>query len=91
VRYAPGVDAAAVQRDYRDGEVLSFEPPQPGGEVQRFSEVDRLPRVVVVLVALLGAVTVAHAMGVTVARRRRELATLATLGFTRPSASRPGA
>lgn len=50
------------------------------GNVERMSS---LPLVLAVIVGLLGAATLAHALTTTIRRRRRDLAILKTLGFVR--------
>jgi hypothetical protein len=83
IRAADNVDAGALVDKHGGQDLLYFEPATPGGEVVRLAEVERLPRVIVGLIALLGAVTLAHAVAVTVQRRRRDLGVAAALGFTR--------
>ncbi|HEV2071452.1 MAG TPA: hypothetical protein VGR26_16815, partial [Acidimicrobiales bacterium] len=46
-------------------------------------EVKEFPQALAVFVALLGLVTVGHALALSPRRRRRELAVLRTLGFVR--------
>jgi predicted lysophospholipase L1 biosynthesis ABC-type transport system permease subunit len=56
--------------------------PRPHGDVRNLQRVAKLPRLLAGLVALLGLGTMTHAV-VTPVRRRRDLAVLKTLGFTR--------
>jgi hypothetical protein len=56
---------------------------QPGGEILRLDEVKAVPRILAVLLGLLAALGVAHSLWVTLRWRRRDLATLRALGFTR--------
>jgi ABC-type lipoprotein release transport system permease subunit len=83
IRVAENVDVGALMERHGGESVIEFEPATPGSEVVRLAEVERLPRVVVGLVAVLGAVTLAHAVAVTVQRRRRDLGVAAATGFTR--------
>ncbi len=56
---------------------------QPGGEILRLDEVKAVPRILAVLLGLLAALGVSHTLWVTLRWRRRDLATLRALGFTR--------
>jgi hypothetical protein len=85
-RLAPGLDVAAMPRD-RNG-LVQF----PSGkgvlpsipvEIDRLQQVDQLPTLLGAFLALLAAVALAHALATTLRRRRRELAVLRTLGFSR--------
>lgn len=53
------------------------------GAVANFGRVDRLPLVLAVLTGLVAMGTLLHALLLSVGRRRRELAVLKVLGFTR--------
>ena len=57
--------------------------PRPHGDVRNLQRVANLPRLLAGLVALLGLGTMTHALVTSVRRRRRDLAVLKTLGFTR--------
>jgi hypothetical protein len=57
--------------------------PRPPVEVQRVRQVRAFPLALGALVAVLGLAAVAHALLTGVRRRRRELALLVALGFTR--------
>jgi hypothetical protein len=52
-------------------------------EVDRLQQVDRLPVLLAALLALLGTVAIGHALVTAVRRRKRDLAILKTLGFSR--------
>ena len=83
VRYTSGVDTAAetahLKREF-GRVVLSQLPPEDVDNLQRVSG---LPLALAGLVALLGTATLAHTLVTAVRRRRRDLAVLKTLGFTR--------
>jgi hypothetical protein len=83
VAYAPGVDPAAgyasLRRDFGPT-VLRALPPD---EVENVHRVGGLPLLLAVLLAVLGAATIGHALVTTVRRRRRDLAVLKGLGFVR--------
>jgi hypothetical protein len=51
--------------------------------VARLEQVDRIPTVLALLLAVLGALAVGHLLMASARRRRRDLAVLKTLGFTR--------
>jgi hypothetical protein len=55
----------------------------PPPEVRKLQQVEQLPIVLAVLLALLAVGAIGHAIVTTVHRRRRDLAILKTLGFTR--------
>jgi predicted lysophospholipase L1 biosynthesis ABC-type transport system permease subunit len=57
--------------------------PVPPPEVARLREIERFPDVLVFVLTLIGAVVVLLTMIITVRRRRRTLAVLRVLGFTR--------
>lgn len=85
VRVAPGLDVDSVAAslgeenpDSVSGESL----PAPPGEVASLDGVRSLPRWLAVFVAMLGVASLGHVLLTTVWRRRRELATLRSLGLT---------
>ncbi|MGH9004396.1 MAG: FtsX-like permease family protein, partial [Acidimicrobiia bacterium] len=81
VALADGADGDAfAARMARQGAFVGR--PQPGAEIARLDEVQSLPRILALLLGLLAALGVAHTLWVTPRRRRRDLATLRTLGFT---------
>jgi hypothetical protein len=83
LEYAPGVDHAAAfgRLEHRFGRiVLRY---SPAADVENLNRVGDLPLLLAGLVALLGAATLAHTLVTAVRRRRRDLAVLKTIGFTR--------
>lgn len=83
VRFENGADVdAALERVAGDGtrEWIGAAPP---AAVQRLGEVETIPWVLAVLLALVGAGATGHALMMVARRRRRELGVLRTLGFTR--------
>jgi FtsX-like permease family len=87
VRLDPAGDRRAaierLQRDFPSTVVL----PVPQPDVTDLRRVGYLPGLLAGLVALLALGTVTHALVTSVRRRRRDLATLKTLGFTRGQVS----
>jgi hypothetical protein len=82
VAWRAGTDLdAKVERLEKAG--VKVTRPDAGAEIRRLNEVDSLPRALAIAVAVLAAIGVAHALGATVIRRRRELAITRALGFTR--------
>jgi ABC-type lipoprotein release transport system permease subunit len=83
VRYAPGASPqeafASLKHDFGPT-VLR---PLPAEDVVNLQSVNRLPLVLAGLVALLGIATLANTLVSSVRRRRRDLATLKTIGFVR--------
>ena len=86
VRVRAGSDVAAVrarlERRFADGEFL-VEGVQRPADVVDLRRVRATPVVLALMLALLGAATIANALVATIRRRRRDLALLKTLGFTR--------
>ena len=83
VRFAPGVGPSAglASLQNRFGhEVLQHVPPE---DVINLQSVSALPGLLAGLVVLLGLATVGNALGVSVRRRRRDLAVFKTIGFVR--------
>jgi hypothetical protein len=79
VRWAPGVDRDASRaRLARKYELI--EPSAPP-EIERLTQVDKLPRVLSGFLALLAVFAVGHALVTAVHRRRHDFAVLQTLGF----------
>ena len=72
---------AAHLRELGDG----FAPMGPivPGEIERLRQIDFLPVLLAVFVALVALTAVGYALAVAVRRRRRDLAVLKTLGFVR--------
>jgi hypothetical protein len=83
VRFAAGVDRVAAER--RMADLAGEDPVHPRlpPEIDKLTQVDRLPFVLAAFLALLAAVAVGHAVVSAVNRRRRDLALLKTLGFVR--------
>jgi ABC-type lipoprotein release transport system permease subunit len=75
--------AAGTVRDRLAERGLDVEPPVPGAEVRLLGEVDTIPAVAAVVVAVLAAIGLAHTLAVTRRRRRRDLAVARALGFVR--------
>lgn len=84
VRFAPGADSRAVEaaivERFGPGSIERATPP---GTVVDFRRVSNMPYVLVGVVSLLAAGTLAHGLVTAVRRRRRDLAVLKTLGFDR--------
>jgi hypothetical protein len=87
VRLDPAADRDAalerLQRDFPNTVVLPLRPP----DLTDLERVGYLPGLLAALVALLAVGTVTHALVTSVRRRRRDLATLKTLGLTRGQVS----
>ena len=84
VRLVPTADRdraiAGLRRDFAG---FVFEP-RPHAEVRNLQRVGGLPGVLAGLVALLALAMMTHTLVTSVRRRRRDLAVLKALGFTRP-------
>jgi hypothetical protein len=84
VRWAPGVDEAAALSRMDDPEPgLPSAPP----EIDRLTQVDRLPQVLAGFLALLAVLAMGHALVTAVRRRQADIAILKTLGFVRMQVS----
>jgi ABC-type lipoprotein release transport system permease subunit len=87
VRFADGpgrgATLAGLQQDFADPRELFVFPPQQPGEIAEYARIRWMPVVLACLLGLLGAGALAHALVTTSHRRRRELAELRALGFTR--------
>lgn len=83
VRFRPGVSRTAAVASLRHEFGLTVLPQVPSEDVINLQSVDRLPYVLAGLVGLLGLVTVGNTVISSVRRRRRDLAILKTIGFTR--------
>jgi hypothetical protein len=79
--FAPGRRAATLARlrEFADGPSTAITPP----DVAEFGGVRRLPLLIAATFGLAAAAALAHALLTSVRRRRRDLAVLKTLGFTR--------
>ncbi len=84
VKLAPGVDRDAAIRAQRKASVFGgpITPTLPA-EIDRVRQIRRLPLALAVFVAVIALVAVGLALVSSLRRRRRELAVLKTLGFTR--------
>jgi hypothetical protein len=80
IKVARGADPAEVRR--RDVPGLEAVTPELPTPVRNLDQVDRLPWILAGVLAVLGAAAMAHALLLTVRRRRRDLAVLRTLGYT---------
>jgi hypothetical protein len=96
VDFTPASDATArdrvVRRAFRAGDVgdpgnFDAVGVQKPADVRSYERVRGTPIALAVLLALVSAATVAHALVTSVRRRRRDLALLKTLGFTRRQVS----
>ena len=83
VRLAPNADRDQVIAQLRRELGAFVLTPKPHGDVRNLQRVAKLPGLLAGLVALLALGTVTHALVTSVRRRRRDLAVLKTLGFTR--------
>jgi hypothetical protein len=83
VRYTPGASPAAAYASLRRDFGRSVLRPLPGEDAVNLQSVDRLPLVLAGFVVLIGVITVGNALVTSVRRRRRDLAILKTIGFTR--------
>ncbi len=79
-RAAPGVDAERLVLDYR-ADRPGIYGPRPGPEIDNLYEASRVIPAVVLSVGVLGFIALAHALVMTVRRRRRDLALLGSLGM----------
>jgi predicted lysophospholipase L1 biosynthesis ABC-type transport system permease subunit len=83
VRYAPGASPkaafASLRRDFGHTVLRQL----PAQDAVNLQSVDQLPMVFAGLVVLLGIATLANTLITSIRRRRRDLAVLKTLGFTR--------
>jgi len=93
LRYKPGADLAADAAKITAGLQASGCPvgscivapvaDQRPGDIKNYASIRDTPLVLAVVIALLGVGTLAHVLLTGVRRRRRDLALLKTLGFTR--------
>ena len=77
------VDGLAEEIDLPPGAYLAVRPPSVPSDVQSLERVRSTPLWLTALLAALIALTVVHALVAAVRSRRREMAVLRTLGFTR--------
>jgi hypothetical protein len=86
VRFRPGVDVEAARRGLQktlEGVGGNVEAPNKPADLVNFGRSQSLPYILSAMLAALALATLAHAIFTTVSRRRRDLAILKTLGFTR--------
>jgi hypothetical protein len=90
VTLTPGADPATVARrldatamTVKGGAAFPFTPPDPVPGMQELTDLSVLPTALAAFLTLLAVAAVGHALALAVRRRRRELAVLRTLGFTR--------
>jgi hypothetical protein len=91
IRFTPGADRAAVVDDLQhllgplvtDAGVLDVLPPGKPTDLVNFGGVQGLPFVLAGILAVLAVATLTHLLASAVRRRRRDLAILKTLGFSR--------
>jgi FtsX-like permease family len=81
VDLAPGAKIAQLQRSYGDSSTTLG--PQRPGAILTYGEVRRTPLLLAGLLGLLGAGVLVHLLVTSVRARRRDLAILKTIGFTR--------
>jgi ABC-type lipoprotein release transport system permease subunit len=87
-RFRPDVDAAAAFTRVRAAlDPVPTRPAQRPGDLVSVARVDRLPRLLAGVLALLAAATLVHTLLTSVRRRRRDLAILKTIGFMRRQVS----
>lgn len=83
IRFTPGTSVAegtaALQEEFGD----AIGPPHPPTDIRNLSRVQRLPRLLALLVALMALGTLANVLVTSIRRHRRDLATLAAVGFRR--------
>lgn len=85
VRIARGRSLSAVARDLGaryPGQLSRYSYPERPGEVENLTGLRRFPRVLAAFTALLGLAALTNVLVSSVRRRRRELATLRSLGLT---------
>ena len=86
LRWAPGTDAERASAGLV-GETRRLIFPQAPGDVANFGRVENLPVLMAALVAAVATAMLAHALVTSIRRRRRDLAVLKSLGFTRGQVS----
>jgi ABC-type lipoprotein release transport system permease subunit len=86
LRWAPGVDAGQASAGLV-AETRRLIYPQEPADVANFGRVENLPVLMAALVAAVALAMLVHVLVTSVRRRRRDLAVLKTLGFTRAQVS----
>ena len=81
VQVAPGHDPAAVADSYAGRYELSRQ--EPPGDVANLEQLGALPEVLAWFMAAVAGVALVHALVVSAARRRRDLAVLRAMGLSR--------
>lgn len=81
VRWAPGTDLAAAATTMEEAGFV-YDPPFVPTEIHNLGELGAIPEALGAFLAILALAATAHALAVTVRRRRSELAVLRALGFT---------
>ncbi|MEO7427818.1 MAG: ABC transporter permease [Acidimicrobiales bacterium] len=81
IRFTREVNRGAAIARLRGDFPQTVVSPFPASDINNLQRISTLPAALAVLVALLGAGAIAHAIAVTVHRRRRDLAVLRCLGF----------
>jgi ABC-type lipoprotein release transport system permease subunit len=81
VELRDGAGRAETIRRLEKANGRPFALPEAPAEVGKLRQVDRLPRALAILLAVLAAVATAHALALGVRRRGRDLAVLRVLGF----------
>jgi hypothetical protein len=88
VRFAPGVDGGKVIAELSRTTPFFFDLPLVQSQrVANLGDIRGIPIVLAGVVALLAAATLAHTLVTSVHRRRRDLAILKTIGFSRRQVS----
>ncbi len=83
IQWGPGVDPAAANARLAGEAEVEVVPPRLPADVNNLREVEALPQTLAVLLAVLAALALLHALVATTRSRRRDLAVLRTLGFQR--------
>jgi predicted lysophospholipase L1 biosynthesis ABC-type transport system permease subunit len=84
VRLAPGADRAAIAREFRRAAIFgSAVGPALPAEIDRVRQIRDLPTLLAVFVAVVALTAVGLGLVTSLRRRRRDLAVLKTLGFSR--------
>ena len=87
IKFAPGADGEAVIRDLERAVPALFQFPRAQTQVSYLNEVQTLPLVLAGVMAFMAVATLAHTLVTSIRRRRRDLAILKTIGFSRRQVS----
>lgn len=84
IRFADNVDRSRAIADLhrRLGPAVALVGPSRPADLVNFGQVQNLPLMLAVLLAVLGAATLLHALVTSIRQRRRDLSVLKTLGFS---------